>query len=235
MKVYQGTKKVNAQPMTRGEYNKLRGWDVPKDENPDDEGYLVEYLDGGKANVPGYDGYVSWSPRDVFERAYLEVGEPVIPSDGPKVVYRDLIDMIESETFTLLPNTTTTICNLKLKNGYSVQGMSACVDPANYRENVGEFYSRKAAIEKLWPLAGFALAERIHQEKLTKGADWLDRLRSEFNTTHENLNKLKAFIAKLPEDFDEVAGKMLHEQARIMGEMENILALRLNHAVSTQG
>lgn len=65
-----GTKLINAQPMTRQAYNDLRGWVVPADENPADEGYLVEYLDGGAANVPGYAGYVSWSPKEVFERAY---------------------------------------------------------------------------------------------------------------------------------------------------------------------
>jgi hypothetical protein len=67
---YIGTKVIKAEPMTRLAYNELRGLTVPDDENPSDEGFLVEYLDGGKANVPGYSGYVSWSPKDVFERAY---------------------------------------------------------------------------------------------------------------------------------------------------------------------
>lgn len=40
--VYVGLKAVYGTPMTRGEYNRLRGWDVPKEENPDDAGYLVE-------------------------------------------------------------------------------------------------------------------------------------------------------------------------------------------------
>jgi Protein of unknown function (DUF2829) len=73
LKTYIGTKKVNATPMTRKAYNDLRGWEVPADENGDDEGFLVEYTDGGKANVAGFDGYVSWSPADVFSRAYKEV------------------------------------------------------------------------------------------------------------------------------------------------------------------
>jgi hypothetical protein len=75
MKQYIGVKLIHAQPMTRLAYNQLRGWELPADENGDDAGYLVEYLDGGKSNVPGYAGYVSWSPADVFERAYK-------PTDG---------------------------------------------------------------------------------------------------------------------------------------------------------
>lgn len=70
MQKYIGTKVVNAAPMNRGEYNRLPGWIFPVDENPDDEGYLVKYTDGGKPNHPNYTGYISWSPKDVFERAY---------------------------------------------------------------------------------------------------------------------------------------------------------------------
>ena len=70
MKQYIGVKLINAKPMNRADYNAFRGWELPSNENGADEGYLVEYLDGGKANVLGYDGYVSWSPADVFNRAY---------------------------------------------------------------------------------------------------------------------------------------------------------------------
>ena len=72
MKRYIGTKIINATPMTRLEYNQFRGWELPADENGADEGFLVEYVDGGKANTAEYTGYVSWSPKDVFERAYRE-------------------------------------------------------------------------------------------------------------------------------------------------------------------
>lgn len=70
MKQYIGVKVINAKPMTRAEYNTFRGWELPADENGADEGYLVEYVDGGRGNTDLYAGYVSWSPKDVFERAY---------------------------------------------------------------------------------------------------------------------------------------------------------------------
>ena len=56
--------------MTRAEYNTFRGWQLPQNENGKDDGYLVEYIDGGKPNVPEYKGYVSWSPKEQFENAY---------------------------------------------------------------------------------------------------------------------------------------------------------------------
>lgn len=70
MQEFYGTKRINAKPMTRAEYNIFRGWELPSNENGDDTGYLVEYLDGGKPNVEGFTGYVSWSPSEQFEKAY---------------------------------------------------------------------------------------------------------------------------------------------------------------------
>jgi hypothetical protein len=70
MKRYIGTKLINAKPMTRQAYNDFRGWTLPSDENGADDGYLVEYVDGGKGNTDHYVGYVSWSPTDVFDHAY---------------------------------------------------------------------------------------------------------------------------------------------------------------------
>lgn len=68
-----GVKLINAFPMTRLAYNDFRGWQLPADENGADQGYLVEYLDGGKPNTDRFDGYVSWSPKEVFEKAYRPV------------------------------------------------------------------------------------------------------------------------------------------------------------------
>lgn len=71
---YTGTKTIMATPMTRGEYNALRGWQVPADEDPSDAGYLVEYQNDSKSNVEGFDGYISWSPQKPFEEAYNPSG-----------------------------------------------------------------------------------------------------------------------------------------------------------------
>lgn len=65
-----GTKTILALAMTRGDYNAYRGWNTPAEESCLDEGYLVEYLDGGKPNMPTHAGYVSWSPKEQFDAAY---------------------------------------------------------------------------------------------------------------------------------------------------------------------
>lgn len=69
MPLYSCHKQVNATPMNRGLYNAAKGWGVPADENPLDDGYMVVYNIGTEAE------YVSWSPKDIFEAGYTEVIE----------------------------------------------------------------------------------------------------------------------------------------------------------------
>lgn len=71
--IYYGTKCIAAVAMTRAAYNEYRGWQLPADENGEDEGYLVEYQDGGAGNHPGHAGYISWSPKAQFDAAYQPV------------------------------------------------------------------------------------------------------------------------------------------------------------------
>ena len=70
MEQYIGTKVLRATAMTLGDYNTYRGWAMPDDEDPMAMGYLVEYQDGGKTNHPKHAGYISWSPKAVFEASY---------------------------------------------------------------------------------------------------------------------------------------------------------------------
>lgn len=64
MAEYQSHKRVHATPMTRGDYNLYRGWQIPADENPADIGYLVIYNRGTE------DHYESWSPDKQFVEGY---------------------------------------------------------------------------------------------------------------------------------------------------------------------
>ena len=73
MKKYKCHKVVKAIEMTRAEYNIYRGWELPKNECGDDEGYLVEYIDSPNKNHNNHDGYISWSSKEVFESGYSEL------------------------------------------------------------------------------------------------------------------------------------------------------------------
>jgi hypothetical protein len=90
--MYRGTKDLKAIPMTKAEYCLLRGWEVPAGENPAECGYTVEYQDGGAPNIAGFDGYVSWSPGDVFERTYHRIETHV---DRMRFEQSDLYDKMQ--------------------------------------------------------------------------------------------------------------------------------------------
>lgn len=72
MQNFIGVKLIKAKPMNRLEYNVYRGWELPSDEDGADDGFLVEYVDSPNSNHPDHKGYISWSPKDVFEEAYRE-------------------------------------------------------------------------------------------------------------------------------------------------------------------
>lgn len=76
MKRYIGTKTLTAKPMTLGEYNRYRKWEMPNDEDPEAEGYLVEYPydEQTTPNHENHIGYISWSPKHVFDVTYKSEG-----------------------------------------------------------------------------------------------------------------------------------------------------------------
>ncbi|WP_218580220.1 MULTISPECIES: Gp49 family protein [unclassified Pseudomonas] len=55
-----------------------------------------------------------------------------------------------------------TFCVLVLRNGYTVTGESACASPENFDAEVGRKIARANAVNKLWPLMGYALKQQLH-------------------------------------------------------------------------
>lgn len=74
MKRFNALKKVTAKPMTRGEYNDLRGWDLPADEDGSDDGYLTVDI-SVEPNLDDYEGYVSWTPKAMFDSQFYEAND----------------------------------------------------------------------------------------------------------------------------------------------------------------
>lgn len=54
-----------------------------------------------------------------------------------------------------------TFCVLVLRNGFTVTGESACASPENFDAEVGRKIARANAVNKIWPLMGYALKERL--------------------------------------------------------------------------
>lgn len=62
------------------------------------------------------------------------------------------------------PMSLMTVCFLVLRNGFVVVGKSACASPENYSAELGRRLARDNAVQQLWPLLGYALREKLHQE-----------------------------------------------------------------------
>jgi hypothetical protein len=61
--------------------------------------------------------------------------------------------------------TTVTVCCLTLDNDFTATGESACVDPIEYSQEMGEGIAYKAAFGKAWAYLGFRLAEKLATQK----------------------------------------------------------------------
>ena len=87
MEEYIGTKIIKAEPMKLGDYNEYRGWTIPEDEDPEREGYLVKYPDD----------YISWSPKEVFEEAYVKTENNKLAITAKGMNSKDFKDRFEAE------------------------------------------------------------------------------------------------------------------------------------------
>jgi hypothetical protein len=54
-----------------------------------------------------------------------------------------------------------TFCVLILHNGFTVTGESACASPENFDAEIGRKIARANAVQKIWPLLGYALKDRL--------------------------------------------------------------------------
>jgi hypothetical protein len=118
----------------------VQAWKEERDGQP---GYGVRY-DGG---------YTSWSPKAVFEAAYLPMGED---ADGSKVMPGMVDAMLGTVTDKQLDDKTT-IVTAETLTGFRQHEVSACVDPKNYDHQIGVELATRRIKDRLWMLLGFVV------------------------------------------------------------------------------
>lgn len=62
-----------------------------------------------------------------------------------------------------------TVAVITLPSNFKVTGEASCVDASNFDKERGEKYALENAVEKLWELEGYLLAERLYHR-----AEWLN-------------------------------------------------------------
>lgn len=82
---------------------------------------------------------------------------------APRIKESDLDNLIDSESYHVFPGTTFTACLLTLSNGYTVLGESACASPENFDAALGRKIARNNARNKIWPLEGYLLRQRLYE------------------------------------------------------------------------
>lgn len=110
-----------------------------------DEGYEVEYPDG----------YKSFSPKDVFEKAYYQILDPTKISEG------DVLGFMKQGHSLRLGEKTTVVLDTTI-TGFDTIGTSACVNPNNYDHAIGEGIARRDIKDKIWGHLGFVLQWAIN-------------------------------------------------------------------------
>jgi len=93
---------------------------------------------------------------NIASEHYFTAGDGVRGEGGDtrKVAAMGLPESLELLTF----------CVLVLRNGFTVTGESACASPENFDAEIGRKVARANAMQKIWPLMGYALKDRLHEE-----------------------------------------------------------------------
>ena len=93
--------------------------------------------------------------------------EQEIQSKGltePRVTLAEIEAVICDEKYHVIPDTTTTICCLVLRNGFTVIGESSCVSKQNFDQAIGQKIAKENAKDKIWALEGYLLKQKQHEQ-----------------------------------------------------------------------
>jgi hypothetical protein len=83
-----------------------------------------------------------------------------------KVTKEDIQAKIAGVEYFIMPDGRTTIAHVTLRNGFTVRGESACVNAVNFNKELGEQYAMEKAVDKIWELEGYLLAEQLNKHPL---------------------------------------------------------------------
>lgn len=75
--------------------------------------------------------------------------------------------LVRGADYYIFPGTTVTVCLLRLANGFSVTGESACADPANFDVELGKRIAHSRALDKIFQLEGYLLKQMMYEDAST--------------------------------------------------------------------
>ena len=85
-------------------------------------------------------------------------------TEGQNRITPDFLEnQIVSVEYTEIVPKKLTHCTITVANNFTFTGESACVDPANYKQEIGESVAYDNAFDKMWPAYGFLLAQHLYE------------------------------------------------------------------------
>ena len=176
MRQYIGTKMIQAEPAMRfSDGTKTMIVELHRERTAEEADFIgrAETCDMGY-RVIYPDGYKSWSPRDVFEAAYLPLEvNPELKTAAPSISEKMVEDFI-SGTEVLTMGGKTTVVRAVLRNGFEIVESSSCVSAENYDEAMGAEICMEHIKSKIWMLLGFLLQTAVHGVKAPAGKEARD-------------------------------------------------------------
>jgi len=85
--------------------------------------------------------------------------------NAPRICPADVDSAIVSDTYTILPSGKCMICEITLKNGFTVTGKSSCVSKENFNEEIGRKISYVDAREKIWAFLAYNLQDFLYRQE----------------------------------------------------------------------
>lgn len=93
-----------------------------------------------------------------IEKAIQEKG-----LNAPRLTPESIDKVIVEETFTVLPSGKVMVCELTLRNGFTVRGEAATVSKENFNHEIGQRISRENARSKVWEVEGYLLQQQLFE------------------------------------------------------------------------
>lgn len=100
-----------------------------------------------------------------MDEQQIEQGIQTRGLNAPRLTPKHIDDTILDYTFTTLPSGKVMVCEITLKNGYTVRGEAAVVSKENFNEEIGKTISLKNARDKIWQLEGYLLQQKLFEVK----------------------------------------------------------------------
>jgi hypothetical protein len=91
-----------------------------------------------------------------------EAQDIVATKTAPRISKESIEGRIQQVEY--LTHGQTTICLIVMINQFKVIGHSTPASAANFDPEVGKTYAYENAFKQLWPLEGYLLREKLHQE-----------------------------------------------------------------------